>query len=36
MIEIVEENREDLEDLAESDLPCARIAEAVLELESDQ
>lgn len=35
MIEAVYEHREDLEDLAETDLPCARIAEALLELDGD-
>jgi hypothetical protein len=33
--EKIEENRQALEDLAESDLPCARIATALLELEGE-
>lgn len=31
MVELVEEHRSDLEDLAESDLSCNWIAEALLE-----
>lgn len=35
MNQTINEYREDLEDLAESDLPCARIAEALLDLDGD-
>jgi len=31
MIDTVEQHKEDLQDLAESDLPAAEIAEAILE-----
>lgn len=34
-VERIEENREDLEDLAASDLPCAEIADALLEIAND-
>jgi hypothetical protein len=35
MIDAVEQHREDLADLAESDLPCSDIAEALLDVADD-
>jgi hypothetical protein len=35
MIDAVEQHREDLVDLAESDLPCSDIAEALLDVADD-
>ena len=35
MIDAVEQHREDLEELAESDLPAAEIADALLDLSED-
>jgi len=35
MIDTVEQHKEDLQDLAESDLPAAEIAEAILELSGE-
>lgn len=35
MNQTISEHRDDLADLAETDLPCARIAEALLELDGD-
>jgi len=32
MIDSVEQHKEDLSDLAETDLPCSRIAEALLDV----
>lgn len=34
--ETIKSNREDLEDLAESDLPCAEIAATLLEVADEQ
>lgn len=35
MIDAVEDHREDLTDLAESDLPCSDVADALLDVADD-
>ena len=34
MTATIDDHREDLEDLADTDLPCARLAEVLLKLDS--